>query len=161
MKHIPLIILFILLMSCAEQERTITLQGDLYFDTDKIGSFYGMADSIIQQIKQSIDSMYERTDRSGNDEFLTVYESLKEHHVLYKPFVDVYMPGDSVIKLYLDTAAYHQFDRFDYHDLIGQKKKVRIEARTKIIRKGFYDCVELTKVELVAGSTYPIEKNNQ
>lgn len=162
MKHIQLIILFLLLVSCAEQERISTIEGDLYFDTDKIGSFYGMPDSTIQQMQQAIDSLYQQQDRSGNEEFLAVYESLKEHDMLYKPFVDVYMPSDSVIKLYLDTADYHQLDIFDYHDLIRQKKKVHIEARTHIIRKGFYECVELTKVELVEGPTYPIEnKNNQ
>ncbi len=155
MKFILLLFVFTCLYACAEKERPLIIRGDLYFDTDAIGSFYGWPENRIQQAKKSIDSLYHLADPSDNQEFLSVYESLGKNKVLYLPFVDVYMPGDSVVKLYLDSVDYQRLATFNYHDLIRQNKKVQIEATTRYIRKGYYKCVHLRDVHSMDGETYP------
>ncbi len=145
-------------IGCTNKDPFTQIKGDLYFDTDRIGSFYGLPDSTIARIKKSIDSIQRLPDRSGNQEFLNVYEALNQHHVLYRPFVDVYIRGDSVVKLYIDSADYARLNNYSYHELIQQKKKVMITAKAQVIRKGYYTCIELQKVEMVAGETYPIDK---
>ncbi len=143
----------LLLGACINEDKSNLLTGDLYFGLIRIGSYYNLADSTIIKFENSIDTINFETADEDDKEFLKIYRSLKDQRLLYKPYVDLLIKKDSTVKLYLDSTDYDQIKIYKRQKLQNDNKKIRIEAKKREIRKGFYYCIDLKKVELINGET--------
>jgi hypothetical protein len=144
-----------LMLSCTNHETASVLKGDLYFNWIRLGSFYNIPDSGIMKFETMMDTL--RVDKLGEDDklFVETYKKLIKGNLIYKPFVDLMIKKDSVVKLYLDSADYDRIKTYKWQRLHDEKKKVIIEATVKEISKGFFYCTSLKSVELTDGETFP------
>jgi hypothetical protein len=115
------------LTNCSSDNRsTKKLEGDLYYSLFRIGNFYNQPDSIIQKAKLYLDTVNRKLLDSSDLLDLTRYELLKKENLLYRPFIDLKLDNDSIIKIYLSSADYEKIKIFKRQDLLNAKKKVRL-----------------------------------
>ena len=120
--------------------------------------FYNLPDSLIKRIQYTMDTVNTAKADSTDKKFFDVYNILKNENLLYKPFVDIKVKEDSMVKLYLDSADYDRIRIFKWRELLNEEKKVVIKARTKYIDNfpvTLLYCKELMDVSLIDGKTYP------
>ncbi|MEJ7643728.1 MAG: hypothetical protein WKF87_03980 [Chryseolinea sp.] len=141
------------MVSCRDKADTKLMTGELYFSFLRIGNYYNQPDSIVQ----FYENYFETTDFdkvNENDRKLWAqYKKLKDLDLLYKPFVDISLKEDSVVRLYLDASEYDKIKIYKRHKLQEDKKKVKIECNVNKIDQGLYYCVDLLSVDVVDGET--------
>ena len=140
-------------LSCGARNDSVLLTGDLYFGVLRIGSYYNQTDSVIQSWEAYFDSTnFELKDQ--NEQFLgRYYHNIKDKDLLYKPFVDLLIAEDSIIRLYLEITDYNKVKIYKRKTLRDQGKKVRFETLVQPIDTALYYCLELRKVDVVEGQT--------
>lgn len=150
------IILLFGLLGCTSKHDERLLVGDLYFDDFRFGNFYNLADSIRERVEHNIDTTNLETADSSSRSFITLFNKFKKEGLLYKPFVDVKIKEDSIVKLYLDSVDYDRLKLHKRKTLQQDGKKVIISAMTRTV--GNYGvvllyCTDLLDVSLVDGET--------
>ena len=151
-------ILVAVFVACTSRDERDLLVGDLCFSDFRIGNFYNLPDSLIKRIQYTMDTVNTAKADSTDKKFFDVYNILKNENLLYKPFVDIKVKEDSMVKLYLDSADYDRIRIFKWRELLNEEKKVVIKARTKYIDNfpvTLLYCKELMDVSLIDGKTYP------
>jgi hypothetical protein len=106
MKYIIGLITVILLWTCQKNVPTDEISGDLYFGLFRIGSYYNQPDSIIQWYETYFDTTDFELESNNEQQLFSAYQKLKKHDLLYKPFVQLLIQEDSIIRLYLDEEDY-------------------------------------------------------
>jgi hypothetical protein len=153
-----LLILVTAFVACASKNERDLLVGDLGFSEFRIGNFYNLSDSLIKRVKHTIDTINIAKADSMDRRFFEVYNILKDKGLLYKPFVDIRVKEDSMVKLYLDSADYDRIKIFKWRELLNDEKKVVIKVKTEYIDNfpvTLLYCKELVDVSLTEGKTYP------
>ena len=158
MRYITLTVIILLFWSCETSEKNNLLTGDLYFSFFRLGSYYNISDSVITKFESYMDTLNLENADNEDIELINTYKKLKEEKLIYKPFIDVLVKKDSVVKLYLDSMDYDRIKIYKRQKLQEDNKKVRIEATIRKIGKGFYYCKDLLKVELIDGETLNRQK---
>ena len=91
-------------------------------------------------------------------QLIDTYKKIKEEKLIYKPFVDILVSSDSIVKLYLDSADYDQIKIYKRRQLQTDNKKIRIKANVRQFDKGYFYCKELLSVDMVDGETLQRQK---
>src|SRR5690606_7963595 len=98
--------LFLTIVACQDKADTQLMTGDLYFSFLRIGNYYNQPDSIVQFYEKYFDTTdFEKVNKNDR-QLWTQYKKLKDLDLLYKPFVDISLKEDSVVRLYLDINDY-------------------------------------------------------
>jgi hypothetical protein len=153
MKYIIGLITVILLWTCQKNVPTDEISGDLYFGLFRIGSYYNQPDSIIQWYETYFDTTDFELESNNEQQLFSAYQKLKKHDLLYKPFVQLLIQEDSIIRLYLDEEDYAKIKVHKRKNLRAQNKKVIIRSQANQIDPGIYQCIDLTGIEVVNGQT--------
>ena len=85
-------------------------------------------------------------------------KKIKEEKLIYKPFVEILVSSDSIVKLYLDSVDYDQIKIYKRRQLQTNNKKIRIKANVRQFDNGYFYCNELLSVDLVNGETLQRQK---
>lgn len=148
----------VVFVACTSKDEKDLLVGDLYFSDLRFGNFYNLSDSMMDRIEHSIDTMNVAKADSADKKFYDAYNILKNRGLLYKPFVDIKVKEDSMVKLYLDSADYDRIKIFKWRELLDDEKKVVIKAKTAYVDNfpvTLLYCKELVDVSLIDGKTLP------
>jgi hypothetical protein len=132
------------------------IEGDLYFDWLRIGSFYNEPDSVITQFKLYADTANRKNLDSSSFKILTMYEILKKENLLYRPFIDLRLDNDSVVKIYFANNDYERIKVYKRQNLLDTKKKIRLKMTVRNLGLGMALCTKLISVNKVDGQTYQV-----
>lgn len=158
-KYISIILSFIFILSCNSLSSDNKLiEGDLYFDWFRIGSFYNQPDSIIQNAKIYFDTVNQYKLDPDSKKFFFMYESLKKEDLLYSPFIDMKLDNDSIMKIYFKNADYEKIKIYSRKELQDTKKKVRIKMEVHELGNKMAFCTKLIAVNKVDGQTFIISR---
>ena len=134
------------------------MTGDLYFGFFRLGSYYNISDSVRTNFETYMDTLdLEKADKE-TIRLIKTYKTIKEEKLIYKPFVDILVSSDSIVKLYLDSADYDQIKIYKRRQLQTDNKKIRIKANVRQFDKGYFYCKELLSVDMVDGETLQRQK---
>jgi len=158
MNRLLFFILLIVFSSCNHKVEISSLTGDLYFGFFRIGSYYNQPDSAIVKFEEYYSKTNFDTVNQDEKELFEQYENLKERDLLYKPFVEIFVENDSVVRLYLEIEDYNKIKIHKRQKLQDANKKVRIEASVSNIDNKMYYCEKLEKISVVDGQTFQIQK---
>jgi hypothetical protein len=153
MKFTFTLLTFLLLIGCNSRPNGQEVTGDLYYHWFKFGSFYGQADSVLQEYLNIRDSLGYVAMMEEDSAGTAYVRTLEENSILTSPFIFMKKDNGNVLTLYLDSSDFRQFTNFSYQELIDSKQKVRITANIDSIANKLYLCKSLISVELVDGST--------
>jgi hypothetical protein len=145
-------VILILIAACGKSHEE-TLTGDLYFSLFRIGSFYNLSDSAVNELKVYFDSSKLETADEEQRGLFSQYKKLKEEKLLYHPFVNLLMETDSVVTLYLDMSDYDKLKKYKRKELQDEGKKIKIVADVKRLNDKLFYCVDLKSVDKVEGKT--------
>ncbi|MGF1636384.1 MAG: hypothetical protein ACFCUU_04875 [Cyclobacteriaceae bacterium] len=153
MRNLLVALLLITIVACQQKTETQQLTGDLFFSNLRIGNYYNQPDSVVQFYEVYFSNTdFENGDESSK-ELRDQYKKLKDLDLLYKPFVEISLENESVVRLYLTESDYDQIKIHKRLRLQEDNKKVKIECEVEKIDDGLYTCKELLTVELVDGET--------
>lgn len=134
------------------------MTGDLYFGFFRLGSYYNISDSVKTNFETYLDTLdVEKADKE-TIRLINAYKKIKEENLIYKPFVDILVSSDSIVKLYLDSADYDRIKIYKRRQLQTDNKKVRIKANVRQFYNGYFYCKELVSVDIVDGETLQQQK---
>lgn len=145
------------LSSCSlDKQANKQVEGDLYYDWFRIGSFYNQPDSIIEKIKLYADTVNREVLDPVDLRFLTMYEISKKEDLLYRPFIDLRLGNDSVVKIYFKNKDYDKIKIYKRQDLLDTKKKIRIKMEVQDLGFGMAVDKKLISINKVDGQTFQI-----
>jgi hypothetical protein len=87
-----------------------------------------------------------------------MYETLKKENLLFKPYVELRLDNDSIIKLYLDQLDYDKIKIYKRQELQDSNKKITIKVESKNLGNGMFLCEKLISVGKVDGQTRQVQK---
>jgi hypothetical protein len=147
----------ILVTSCGTVNDDNIVTGDLYFSPFRFGTYYNLPDSIIKKMEDDFNAVNLHSANAKADsaliELVLYYSKLKDEGLIYKPFVDIRVNDDLMVKLVLDSADYEKIKTYKYQELVDENKKIKIRALASKRGLGFYYCTDLLEVKLVDGKT--------
>ena len=150
--------LSVIFIACTPKDDKDLLIGDLYFSDLRFGNFYNLPDSSRNYIEHYFDTINIAKADSADKRYHDLFHVLKNKGLLYKPFVDIKVKEDSMVKLYLDSVDYDRIKIFKWRELLNDQKKVVIKAKTEYIDRFPFPllyCQELVDVSLTDGKTLP------
>jgi hypothetical protein len=116
------IILFCALLlafcSCNNQEQSEQITGDLYFDFFRLASYYNHPDSLVDNFRMYFDTMEYENASSGDKKLIDLYRIVDENGLIEKPYVDILVPMDTVVKLYLEIDDYNRIKLHKRQELL-------------------------------------------
>jgi len=148
-------LIFLSTCSSDKQESKI-IEGDLYYSWLRVGSFYNQPDSMIEKLQLYADTVNRKLVDSSDLKTLTMYEILKKDNLLYRPFIDLKLDNDSIVKIYFTTDDYEKIKMYKRQDLLDTKKKIRIKAEVRDLGFGMALSTKLLTVSKVVGQTFQI-----
>ena len=143
---------------CSGKHPYKKIEGDLYFSRLRIGSFYHQPDSIIQKVKIYADTVNRKLSDASDLRTLAMYEILKKENLLYRPFIDLKLDNDSIVKIYLTPREYDQIRIFHRQDLLDTKKKIRINLEVRELGYGMDLSTKIISVNKMDGQTLQVNK---
>jgi hypothetical protein len=153
------IVTLIFLSTCSsDKQESKMIEGDLYYSWLRIGSFYNQPDSIVEKVKLYADTVNRKLVDSSDLKTLTMYEILKKENLLYRPFIDLKLDNDSIVKIYFTNEDYNKINIFNRQELLNTKKKIRIKTEVRDLGLGMALCTNLLSVSKVDGQTLQINK---
>lgn len=155
--RIALVVILINQSNCKpDTHESRKIEGDLYYDWLRIGSFYNEPDSIIEQVKLYTDTVDSRNLDSADLKTLKMYKILEKEHLLYQPFIDFKLDNDSIIKIYFTNDDYEKIKIYKRQDLVDTKMKVRINMEVKDIGYGMALEKRIISLKKISGQTFQI-----
>lgn len=134
------------------------IKGDLYFGFFRFASYYNQPDSLIDKVRLYFDTLDVDKATEDDKKIMDLYKIVADNDLIYKPYVDILVQPDSIVKLYLDTIDYNQIKTHKRKDLQDNNKKIVINAIVSDYTKGIYYCDSLISIEKVDGQTLQIQK---
>ncbi len=158
-KLLSFLILFVCVFSsCKTSQTTQTLTGDLYFSSFRFASYYNLPDSLVDKVKMYFDTLDIQTASEEDKHIAELHRILSDHKLINKPYVDILIEPDSIVKLYLDKRDYNRIKIHKRQDLQDNNKKVVISASVTDYSKGIFFCNSLIDIKKVDGETLQIQK---
>ena len=125
---------------------TTTVEADLYFNWLRIGNFYGMEDSAIQNLEAQFESI--SMEETGKDStLLSLYRTLKSKKLLHTPYIQVSMNDSLKTLWYLNEFDYDTIKTYSLAELEATNKKVHLTAEVEHLYANAYLCCKITKFE--------------
>ena len=156
---LSILVLFLCLSnSCKTAQTKQTLTGDLYFSFFSFASYYNQPDSIVDKVKMYFDTLDIKTASEEDKRFVEMYRILSDNKLIYKPYVNILIEPDSIVKLYLDKGDYDKIKIHKRQDLQNNNKKIEISASVTNYSKGIYFCDSLMDVQKIDGKTLQFQK---
>lgn len=135
------------------EEKSKTVEADLYFNWLRIGNFYNMQDTTIINISKQLEN--QRNNQTDEDtSLLTLFRVLKANNVLYHPYIEVVMENDVHATWYLNTADYDSIKQFKLKDLDANNQKLHISADVKNIYENAFICIKIEEIKLLDKGDY-------
>ena len=153
-----LIIISIFLFPCNSQKQTSVLTGDLYFGFFRFASYYNQSDSLIDRFRLYFDTLDYDNASIDDRHFIDLYRIVENNGLIKKPYIDILVQTDSIVKLYLDIDDYNRIKVYKRKDLQDNNKKIVISANVLDYSGGIYYCDSLISIDKVSGQTLQIEK---
>ncbi len=158
-KLLPFLVLFMCVFnSCKTSQTKQTLTGDLYFSFFRFASYYNQPDSLVDQVKMYFDTLDIQTASEEDKHFVELYRIISDNKLIYKPYVDIFIEPDSIVKLYLNQEDYDKIKIHKRQDLQNNNKKIVISASVTDYSKGIYFCDSLMNIKKVNGKTLQLQK---
>ncbi|UZR94061.1 hypothetical protein [Chondrinema litorale] len=149
-----IIVFSIMFISCNSTEQASTkISADLFYNWLKLGSFYGRPDSLLSNYLNRKDSLgYEgmMKEDSSTTKYLKV---LEENDLLISPFIYLKADNGHTFLLFMNEDDYSNFNSFNYHELIDNKQKIRVEAEIDSLYDNMYVSKKIISVKLTEGQT--------
>ncbi|PQM55977.1 MAG: hypothetical protein CL924_00140 [Deltaproteobacteria bacterium] len=143
-----------MLISCNLTDQTSTkISADLYYNWLKLGSFYGRPESLLTNYLNQKDSLgYEgmMKEDSSTTKYLKV---LEENDLLMSPFIYLKADNGHTFLLFMNEGDFSNFNSFNYHELIDNSQKVRVEAEIDSLYDNMYFCKKIISVKVTEGQT--------
>ena len=153
-----LVLILCVLNSCKTIETRQTLTGDLYFSFFRYASYYNQPDSLVDKAKMYFDTLDIQTASEDDIRFVELYKIISDNDLIYKPYVDILIQPDSIVKLYLDKTDYKKIKIHKRQDLQDNNKKIVISASVTNYSHGLYFCDSLIDIKKTDGQTLQIQK---
>ncbi len=134
------------------------IKGDLYFGFFRYASYYNQPDSLVDNVRIYFDTL--DIDKASKDDkkFKKLFEIVSSNGLIYKPYIDLRLENDSIVKLYLDSADYDKIKVHKRIELQQDEKKIVISAQVTDYSYGLFYCDSLINIEKVEGQTLQLEK---
>jgi hypothetical protein len=152
MKNYIVYILLLVSVNSVAQNRGF-LVGNLHFGLFREGSFYDQPQKMIDAVNIMVDSIDRATSSAKDLAFLANYDALKMKKLLYSPYVQITIDGDSLVYLYLEQSDYDKIKIYKRQDLIDQNQKLVIHFKYKRVRNNRLICKKLIEFSLQEGET--------
>jgi len=148
--------LFALITVCSLQckQQGERMNGDLYFSFFRVGSFYNQPKYIIDSFERYADTANIQTAGTDDKKLLAAYAILKREGLLYSPFVNIKLAGDTIITLYMSAADYADIKKIHYKQLMAEHKKIYLQFSAKPLGDNMFACTALYSVSQLPGDTY-------
>ncbi len=158
-KNLQSIIIYLLmffLFACVsgKKKETTIIEGDLYFDFLRYGSFYNVPDSTVNKFKVYVDTVSREKLNKFDKELIYIYETLIRENLLYSPFIDLKINDDSIIKFYMNKKDYSEIKKHKVKELQNNTKKIIIKAEVKILGERMVFCEKLISAKRKNGRTH-------
>ena len=153
-----LVLFMCLFSSCKTTKTKQTLTGDLYFSFFRFASYYNQPDTLVEKTKMYFDTLDIQTASNADKRFVELYKIVSDNKLIYKPYVDILIQPDSIVKLYLEKEDYEKIKIHKRQDLQDNNKKVIISASVIDYSKGIYFCDSLINIKKEDGQTLQIQK---
>ena len=131
-------------------------EGDLYFNWLHFGNFYNEPDSIIKKVKEFVDTVNTKLLDSSSLRIYKMYEILKKEDLLYRPFIDLKLDNDSIIKIYFVNDDYEKIKIYKRQELLDKKQKIRVKIEGRKLGYGMVLATKLLAVTKIDGQTFQI-----
>lgn len=134
--------------------------GDLFFKLISLGSFYHGDSLAITKLNHYLDSLKSINPDSltrNDKETLDIFDGLKRHGLIEKPFFHIRLDSLITYIVYVDTIEYKKIKDFGQQELINENKKIKIGLTGDIVNLGtlkVIDCSTIDKVEKLDGKTF-------
>ncbi len=153
-----IVVLYFLISACESSKPQFRIEGDLYFGYFRLGSYYNQPDSIIDKARQYFDTVNYENASDGDRYFIDLYKIVSSNDLIYKPYVDLLIQPDSIVKLYLDISDYDKIKIYKRKDLQDNNEKIVINASVIDYSNGILYCDTLLNIRKVNGKTFQIQK---
>ena len=145
-----------ILWSCNTNDKSMTIEGDLYFKLIDVFKVFDANDSTINKIEQTIKS--NKKDSLPENERLIYdkFEVLMDHDLLRKPFIRIRLDNGELKMLFLNNSDYKKFIDYNLMELNENNQKIRINAKVTEITLDkivVYNTIELILVDKMTGNT--------
>lgn len=133
------------------------IEGDLYFKLIDFPQFSEVPDSIAKKFKEQLKTM-NRDSLSRNERWLSdMVECISEKDLLQKPFIQLKQDNGQILMLFLSGSDYKGIKDYNHHDLLVERKKVRIQVEVEEINcdtSSVYNVLKLLSAEKMDGQTF-------
>ena len=134
------------------------IKGDLYFGFFRLASYYNQPDSLVDNFRMYFDTLDINKASKGDKEFIKLFKIVSSNGLINKPYIDLRLENDSIVKLYLDSVDYDKIKVHKRIKLQTEEKKIVISAKVIDYSNGLFYCDSLLNIEKVDGQTLQIEK---
>jgi len=155
-KLVLVVILFNQVNCKSDNQENKQIEGDLYYDWLRIGSFYNEPDSIIEGVKLYADTVDSKMLNTNDLRTLNMYKTLQKENLLYQPFIDLRLDNDSIIKIYFTNNDYERIKIYKRQDLLDAKMKIRIRMEVKDLGYGMALDKKIISLQKAPGQTFQV-----
>ncbi len=149
----------LVVLACQSKiDKTLNLEGDLYYTWLKLGSFYKQPDSLYQNYTKLRDSLGIDQLRKEDSTSTTHIEILEKNGLVKNPFIYLKTDSDSTFIVYMTRKDYEPITEYSYQDLIDKKQKVKLKLETKKLTNKLRLCKKVISIELMEGETLQKQK---
>jgi len=156
-KAIFFVLMIILASGSFQQQKVITIEGDLYFKLIDFRFFEG-PDSFLDQFEDEISSVSLDTLLGEEKKLYQLLKFMGKENLLRKPFFLLRLDNKEIARVFLDSMEYRQIKGFNHMDLSNKNRRVRIKAMVSKIENSdslmFYQTIKLLSVKEIRGKTY-------
>lgn len=129
------------------------LEGDLYYNWLKFGSFYEQPDGFYQKYIELRDSIGIEELIKQDSMSVSHIELLEKHDLVKSPFIYLKTDSDSTFIVYMTPEDYQPITKYTYKNLIENEQKVRLKLITEKLTSKLQFCKEVISIEKVDGET--------
>lgn len=151
MRNVFYTIVSVLICTACSSIKTEKIQGDLHFSFIRLGSFYNVNDTLVNQFKVYMDTAKVMDEKT--QDLKVLYETLKTKKLLYSPFIQLKTSKTTTVNLYLDSVNYEQFKAFDLKELVETNSKIVVQAEVLPLGKKAYQLEKMIDVYKTDGRT--------
>jgi len=135
-------------------QNTEQINGDLYFGLWRYGSFYKQPKKVIEWVDNLSTTTRRDTLDKTSQNILRIYDDLKKEELLYNPYIQMILPNDTVVRIYLLERDYRKIRKNKIDDLQEKNEKVTLELEVKQIGSGLYYCEKIINMNRIQGKTF-------